>query len=69
MIADDILARQFADPFVYNELYNTKKSKVAQKLSKNDLLKMHETAIDSLKKPDCRYHVFMTKDLRNDIEK
>ena len=68
MLTNDILSRQFADPLVYNELYNTKKSKVAQKLSKNDLVKMHEEAINSLKNPDCKYHVFMSKELRSDID-
>lgn len=69
-LADDITARQFADPLVYNELYNTKKqNKVAQKLTKSDLVRMQEVAIESLKNPHCKYHVFMNKDLRQDIQR
>ena len=30
---------------------------------------MHEGAIESLKNPECKYHIFMSKELRSDIEK
>ena len=62
-----IIDKQVLDPLVYNELYNHKKNKHAQKLSKEHIKKMVTEANESINNPANRMHPFMSQEQKMDI--
>ena len=68
-VHQNVTDKQIIDPIVYNAMYNSKKNKNAQKLSKEDQKFMLKSAEQAIKNSENMLHPYLNEDQKEDIIK